>query len=411
MKDLLTAVFVAAAYFYYNWQFFQYEREMLNIQQKKVGQIQVAFLGNYVFFMVMSLLNIHLCINWTLFLLILFMETVFIFKCPTGRAYVLALTGTAMGLAANVFFRCIFSIALNKPLIVFDNNVIMSGNLKRYPVFLGFLAVGMFFQLVRAKGIPAKIRTILEDPESLGFLRGLQSVLYVYLVLNLLGYYTRGNSFPMKVWGIKSALFSTLGLFILIIYIVYMNQLKLYKKEVKARREELLATKKDEEKVWIVAFTDTLTGCYNRQYAKEMFAELEESETDAVLCFIDLDGLKTVNDSFGHLQGDRYLTEVVRCIRQTVRDGQDYIFRYGGDEFLLLVIGVSPETVELRMRKIQEQLQELSNTPEFPFALSISHGIAARSEAKNMKETVALADERMYVQKQKKKEKKGTVRF
>lgn len=407
MRYLLISVCVAIVYCYYNWQLFQYEREMLNVRKIKGMYIHIAFLLNYALFMVMSILKFHLSINWTFFLVLLFIENLLIFKCSSGQAYSLALIGTAVGLAANVFLRCVFAIAMNQPLTFFDNNTNVNDNLKRYPVFLGFLAVGIFFRIIRRKGIPAKIKTIIEVPSSLRFFCSLQSILYVYLLLNLLGYYTKGNSFPMKFWGIKSAIFSILGLILLIVYVVYMNKLNLYQEEIKMKREELLSTKKDEEKIWLVAFTDPLTGCYNRQYAQEMFITLEEGEKDVILCFVDLDGLKTVNDNYGHLQGDRYLIETVSHIREAVREGQDYIFRYGGDEFLLLFEEITSETVDFRMRKVQKQLEELSNTSEFPFSLSISYGIASRSEAKNLRETVILADKRMYERKEKKRTPRG----
>lgn len=407
MRYLLISISVAVAYCYYNWQFFQYEREMLDTKKTKGVYVQIAFLINYISFMTMTFLKLHLCANWSVFLIILTVENLLVFKCTAGRAYILALTGTAIGLASNVFFRCAFAIILNKPLEVFDNNTLMNENLKHYSVFLGFLSAGFLFHIIRAKGIPEKIRTIIEGDTNLRFLSSLQSILYIYLVLNLLGYYTKGNSFPMKMWGIKSVLFSTFGLVLLVRYVVYMNELALYQQKIKAKREEVLATKKDEEKVWVVAFTDTLTGCYNRQYAHEMFAELEETAEEVVLCFVDLDGLKSVNDNYGHQQGDNYLMTAVKCLWKEVFEDQDYIFRYGGDEFLLLYKETSPETVDFRMRKVQKQLEEKSNTPEYPFALSISYGIASRSEAKNLKETVMLADERMYERKQKKRTARG----
>lgn len=409
MNMLLISVAVAVVYCYYNWELFQYEREMLSIRRTKSLYIHIAFLMNYALFMVMSYLKLHLCINWTFFLVFLFLENLIIFKCSTGRAYSLALTGTAVGLAINVSLRCSFAIVLNKPLVIFDNNADMYDNLKRYPVFLGFLAAGIVFRTIRAKKITDKIRIILEEPVSMRFLSILQSILYLYLILNLLGYYTQGNSLPMKLWGIKSSLFSMLGLILLITYIVYINRLALYQKEIRVKREELLATKEDEERIWLVAFTDTLTGCYNRQYAQEMFHSLEETGTNVVLCFVDLDGLKTVNDNYGHQKGDAYLLAAVQCMQEVVRKDQDYMFRYGGDEFVLLFEDVTPETVDFRLRKVQKQMQMLSNTFDLPFQLSISYGIASSGETKNLKDTVVLADKRMYQQKQKKKTRERII--
>lgn len=403
MKNLLISMAVAIVYYYYNFQLFQYEGEMLNSRNIKRMYVNITFLLNYALFIFMSFFKLHLCTNWTCILLFLFMENLLIFKCSAMRAYSLALTGTSMGLAMNVLLRCMSAIVLNKPLVIFDNNVNMYGNLKYYPVFFGFLGAGIIFQVIRAKKLPDRIRIIMEEPVSLRFLGIVQSILYIFLVLNLLGYYTKGNSVPMKMWGIKSALFSMFGLLLLIIYLIYLNELSIYRNKVKVKREELLATKKEEEQIWLVAFTDTLTGCYNRQYAQEIFHTLEETGKDIVLCFADLDGLKTVNDNYGHQKGDNYLLTAVECIGKAVRKDKDYMFRYGGDEFVLLFEEITPQTVDLRMQKVQEQLQELSNSPERPFLLSISYGIASSTETKNLEDTVLLADHRMYEQKQKKK--------
>lgn len=407
MKYLLISVAVAVVYCYYNWQLFQYEREMLNIRKTRGVYIQISFLVNYVLFIAVGFLKLHLSINWTFFLLFLFIENLLIFKCSAGRAYSLALTGTAVGLAINVLLRCVFSIAMDKPLSIFDNNAIMNDNMKHYPVFLGFLMAGIVFQVIRAKQLPSKIRIIMEEPISLRFLGMVQSILYIYLILNLLGYYTEGNSLPMKMWGIKSALFSMLGLLLLITYLIYMNELRLYQEKVRLKREDLLATKKDEEKIWLIAFTDSLTGCYNRQYAQEVFRMLEETGIEMIVCFVDLDGLKIVNDNYGHQKGDSYLLTVVRCIEHVIRKDQDYMFRYGGDEFLLLFEAITPDTVDFQMRKVQKQLQKLSQSYELPFNLSISYGIASKNETKNLSETVILADKRMYEQKQKKTATRG----
>ncbi|WP_166254637.1 putative bifunctional diguanylate cyclase/phosphodiesterase [Marinobacter salicampi] len=94
------------------------------------------------------------------------------------------------------------------------------------------------------------------------------------------------------------------------------------------------------------AYRDALTGLPNRQYIKEELAKLdseaERHERYAALLFVDLDGFKRINDSLGHVVGDRLLWLVAERLRQLARE-EDFVARLGGDEFVFLIHG---ETIE-----------------------------------------------------------------
>ncbi len=117
----------------------------------------------------------------------------------------LAYFGIIPGLAWNICLRCIFALLLNRPLTSFDNQIKLPGNIKEYPIFLGFVITGFLFYFFRRSQLYERLCIILRDRSSLRFHVGIQFVLYVYLVLNLLGYYVPSNSVFLKFWGIKSA--------------------------------------------------------------------------------------------------------------------------------------------------------------------------------------------------------------
>ena len=145
---------------------------------------------------------------------------------------------------------------------------------------------------------------------------------------------------------------------------------------------------------------DGLTGFFNRRMMDEMVpSELERAvryHRDMSLAMLDLDGFKAVNDTLGHDEGDRLLRVFAACIRKIVR-ASDLVFRYGGDEFLLLL----PETTR---EQADEVLKRLNSTicPELITTLgrvTFSAGIASYVSDASAEDLVKLADDRLYQSK------------
>lgn len=150
-----------------------------------------------------------------------------------------------------------------------------------------------------------------------------------------------------------------------------------------------------------IAFTDIMTGLYNRRYLMEQiereFARSLRNKIAFSVIMIDLDGLKTVNDRFGHHGGDAILKELGKIIKADIRTS-DVAGRLGGDEFMLL----APETdsseacdIGERIRSQVEQYHTEIDGEEL--GASISVGVASYpSHASDVKELLQRADEAMY---------------
>ncbi|MCQ4636644.1 GGDEF domain-containing protein [Anaerovorax odorimutans] len=398
MFSVLLVLVVGVAYFYFNWQFMAFVDDCFG-RERKAGQIVCTFVINYAVFYICSSLQLHLIANWTIFFIFLVVEVFIIYRSTWVVSAYMALLGVVQGLAINIILRCGFSLILVKPLTLFDNQVTEGGNLKRYPVLLGFLLAGMLFQLARRKGVYTRVKRLAEDRASLSFLVRIVLILYVYLVLNLLTYYTGGNELVMKLWGIKSALFAMLGLYFASSYSMRMSRLKTYADANKREREALFLEKQEEEQLRTLAYTDLLTGCGNRQYADAVLAEEWQNETAFSICFVDLNGLKEINDRYGHLDGDQYLLTVARTIKQYIRM-EDLLFRYGGDEFLILFLDTKGEVPLQRMKSVNQELAGFCKERGSKITMSVSWGLADRKEAESVQEMLGLADERMYRNKQ-----------
>ncbi len=109
------------------------------------------------------------------------------------------------------------------------------------------------------------------------------------------------------------------------------------------------------------AIMDSLTGLYNRRYLKQMFPKLlaqarRDKHTLSGL-MLDLDHFKKINDNYGHLVGDACLTHLGVLLKKSSR-ASDYIFRVGGEEFLILTLGESSISSELLAKKIKQSLSK-----------------------------------------------------
>ena len=103
------------------------------------------------------------------------------------------------------------------------------------------------------------------------------------------------------------------------------------------------------------AYHDTVTGIKNRRFFEEYIADVMDKKTPVTLCYIDIDDLKAVNDSFGHMEGDAYLRSFVDAVNDSIRS-EDVFARIGGDEFCIVFEGCYKEILE---RKMETALQVL----------------------------------------------------
>jgi diguanylate cyclase (GGDEF)-like protein/PAS domain S-box-containing protein len=154
-----------------------------------------------------------------------------------------------------------------------------------------------------------------------------------------------------------------------------------------------------EEKLKYLSLHDSLTGLYNRIYFEEEINRIEKGRYDTVgILSCDVDGLKLVNDTLGHDQGDRLLRTAARVIKECFREG-DLVARIGGDEFSVLLPDTTESTVENACQRIQEAVASYNLTnPQLP--LSISVGFAINDGGyRSLKDLFKEADNQMYQKK------------
>lgn len=405
---MLKVLLTASSYFYFHNRYFRLTKELRQEACLREWFILISFVVNYAFFFVCSIMESPLIANWFLFAFLLLFETVVYNRGEWRNALFVTFLGIINGLSVNIFCRSIIAIIINQPLRNFDNQISSAGNLKSIPIFWGFLLAGVVLHAFSRPILRKRLSLILSYPQHQTFLMGMMTGLFFYLFLNLLLYSTPNNSLLLKIWSIKSCLFSVVGFYIAIRYTKRICELSEYREKNRRINEELKVKQKEEENLRQEAIHDMLTGLFNRQYAEEKITSLMEKNVDFSLCFLDLDGLKNVNDQYGHLAGDRYIKAAVSQLCRACRDKEDLLFRYGGDEFLILFPGMAAKTAEERMEAVNEKLRSLTGEN---FPLSISYGVTESGSYTDWKELVQDADRKMYIQKQRRwgERESGTI--
>jgi|YNPBryantNP2012_1023418.scaffolds.fasta_scaffold03177_2 diguanylate cyclase (GGDEF)-like protein len=146
--------------------------------------------------------------------------------------------------------------------------------------------------------------------------------------------------------------------------------------------------------------TDPLTGLLNRRsFFQKLRDEIKRSGRQGSklsVMMLDLDGFKEINDTKGHLEGDRILKESAKIIRSKIRDGVDVAARYGGDEFSIMLVD-APESV---LNRIANRIKaDISKNLE----CGVSIGYATYKNGESAEDLVSEADKNLYTDKKKNK--------
>jgi diguanylate cyclase (GGDEF)-like protein len=171
-------------------------------------------------------------------------------------------------------------------------------------------------------------------------------------------------------------------------------------RELKAR----IALVKAQEKQRVMSITDELTDLYNRRgfftLAEQRLKLAKRQKRGIFMLYADLDGLKTINDTRGHQEGDAALVDTANLLKATYRES-DIIARIGGDEFVVIPVGSAGNDIEHITGRLQANLQRHNASENRNYTLSISIGVAFYDPENpcSIDELLAAGDRMMYEQK------------
>jgi diguanylate cyclase (GGDEF)-like protein len=152
------------------------------------------------------------------------------------------------------------------------------------------------------------------------------------------------------------------------------------------------------------AITDSLTGVYNTRFFHEILgretARAERYSTPLALLMIDIDTFKLVNDTFGHVVGNKVLTQIAKTLEHSVRN-TDFVFRCGGDEFGVVLPGTDLEGAMHVAEKILHRVENGDILPSLGYSgrVTVSIGLSEYHRGSHFETLVAEADQALYMSK------------
>ncbi|MGH9433968.1 MAG: GGDEF domain-containing protein [Terriglobia bacterium] len=175
------------------------------------------------------------------------------------------------------------------------------------------------------------------------------------------------------------------------------------KRSLRRTREELVRQLIRNQTVEMLSFLDPLTEIYNRRSLDEIIAReanrARRRGTPLTFAMIDVDRFKSVNTQFGHLVGDRVLYEIARMLKSTFRNS-DYIIRYGGDEFLVVMTDTREDQAERAIERLQGEVQQWNTANSLPgYVMGLSCGLSSYQRGADVQKLIEIADSNMYVDK------------
>jgi diguanylate cyclase (GGDEF)-like protein len=169
---------------------------------------------------------------------------------------------------------------------------------------------------------------------------------------------------------------------------------------VSALQSDIVERESAEAQLLELSHHDALTGLLNSRAFQEAATEklARSGQSHASLIYLDLDLLKTINDTYGHAGGDSALVALAGALRKAFRES-DLVSRLGGDEFAVLAISREATTNETLVARFTTELAAINNAATLPFRVSASLGIATwdpEAGAPHLETLIRIADERMY---------------
>lgn len=160
---------------------------------------------------------------------------------------------------------------------------------------------------------------------------------------------------------------------------------------------DITTRKAEERKLRYLSYTDVLTGLYNRAFFDEKIEQLMKNKCFPIgIIMGDINGLKLVNDTFGHLAGDELITKTSKIIK-SVCENNELIFRWGGDEFIILISKCSDDNCENIMNSIKMALAN-SADEKVPLNMSMGHSFIKDDES-SIDRALREAEDKLYREK------------
>lgn len=202
-----------------------------------------------------------------------------------------------------------------------------------------------------------------------------------------------------------SALYTNVAIMTSLAMLISIQNYRIKYRELSALHEartDNQALQRANREITLSSETDSLTDVFNRRALDRDLAQLKSKRVPYVLAMLDLDHFKAYNDHYGHQAGDRALQAVARALKQGLKRRTDRVYRYGGEEFVVLLRDTDLAGGQIAMESLRQQVEALGiehlRSPDPAAVVTVSVGLA-ESEGRAPEQVLKLADQRLYQSK------------
>ncbi len=253
---------------------------------------------------------------------------------------------------------------------------------------------------------------VLKDKKNFQFSIYMISVVFVYVSITAyLLYNSDVDDMRLTYLALKVGVCTVVGYVVSIFLNYSLSTMRLQKQKADKLTEEVLQEQKNVQLLEVEATIDSFTGFYIRDVAFNRIDHFLNDKEPFYICFIDMNELKIVNDTYGHDEGDFYILETTRVISEYF--SSDTNVRYGGDEFLIIGKFHEENTHPLlQMETCAGKIHEIGKIHNKPYETSISFGLIVIKDDKdftNLDDLIKCADEEMYLHKKSLKKERSVL--
>ncbi len=398
---------LALTFIGYHYSFFSYSTYIFNYNKKPLligllcGVINILFWVLY-----SSLLSIRYePLALILYALLLYLEFSFLLRLKPLFSFFISITFCSNLFAKRFILLASMALYQDVPLLQALDSPFM--NLLIMILTFGISISTINFARTRIPRV--YLDTILADNKNIYFLTSLLATLYGFLILISLSITDSEKGSNLSVIYAIAGLFGIVFFSIFIAYSYNLADLrlsaKLYSKTVQYNEEQSMLI----EKLHHESTRDDLTGLATRDTAASAIEAYKQSKDNFFIIFIDIDGLKFVNDNFGHTEGDFYIQATAQTISSHF--SSFIVSRYGGDEIVVIGSYESKAEITARIVKCFTHISNLKNAYNKKYTTSISYGLvfASPQDTYTAAELLNLSDKRMYEFKKLHKKTRKTV--
>lgn len=344
--------------------------------------------------------NLPLTTTYFIMFFLIVLELIIFTKIKFLPSFFFSTTFLLTLLSVECIIIALFSIYLKKPFV----NIIQDDTYWLLSMVLTFIILIIEILLFKYRLDFKNLKSILSNRKQLLIITILYFSIFIYLLSDTI-LFVLDKTYANQLFFLINSTISLIIYFYIFIYSIRIASISHYADKINNLRVDFEEMVKSTNKLKNMAFNDTLTGCYTKDYIMSCIdVMLEKNKFPFCIAYIDLDKLKFVNDTYGHIEGDKYLKDISKTFLHLLRK-TDFLARIGGDEFVIVFPDTTEQSADFAMNRIHKNIQEIQKQLKRSYKMSVSYGVVeVNAENKLSRDEIFIeADKRMYQMKMKRR--------